>query len=167
MGESFTVHIRDPIHGSILLTADELALVETPVFQRLRGIKQLGFTDHAFPGATHTRFAHSLGAMEMATRMFDAVFPPQGDLLPEDARERMRQLLRLAVMLHDIGHAPLSHATEGCMPPRKELGLACLDDEDDDPGQRANHEDYTTLCRFMVDYGFLGRTRDGSEYWVE
>jgi HD superfamily phosphohydrolase len=157
MSDPFTVHIRDPIHGSILLTGDELALVETPVFQRLRGIKQLGFADHAFPGATHTRFAHSLGAMEMATRMFDAVFPALGTSrdadaaeggdappLSEETRQRFRQLLRLAVLLHDIGHAPLSHATEGCMPLRHELGLECLGTDPSDE-TRANHEDYTTL----------------------
>lgn len=155
MADTFSVHFRDPIHGSILISSDELALVESPVFQRLRGIKQLGFADHAFPGATHTRFAHSLGAMEMATRMFDAVFPSprvaleggseaEGPALAEETRRRFRQLLRLAVLLHDIGHAPLSHATEGFMPPRRELGLDCLSAGEDD-GVRATHEDYTTL----------------------
>lgn len=135
-------HIRDPIHRTIRLTTDELAIVETPVFQRLRGIKQLGFADHAFPGATHTRFAHSLGAMEMASRMFDAVFPLGGETpFDEKTRIRFRQLLRLAVLLHDIGHAPLSHATERCMPLRSKLGLDCIADQN----AQATHEDFTTL----------------------
>lgn len=138
------IHIRDPIHGTILLSADELALVETPVYQRLRGIKQLGFADHAFPGATHTRFAHSLGAMEMASRMFDAVFPLDDEgLLSARTRRRFRQLLRLAVMLHDVGHAPLSHATESCMPARGALGLSCHDPARNH--EQATHEDYTAL----------------------
>ena len=137
------IHIRDPIHGTILLAPPELRLVETREFQRLRGIKQLGFTDHAFPGATHTRFAHSLGAMEMATRMFDSVFPPGAAVIPETERGRFRQLLRLAVLLHDVGHAPLSHATESCMPRRRELELELFAPEDAE--RQANHEDYTTL----------------------
>jgi HD superfamily phosphohydrolase len=143
MSQRRQVQIRDPIHGSILVSDQELKLVETPVFQRLRGIKQLGFTDHAFPGATHTRFAHSLGAMEMATRMFDAVFPAAKSALPEQDRARFRQLLRLAVLLHDVGHPPLSHATEGCMPPRSALNIPGV--EQPDKPRRADHEDYTSL----------------------
>src|SRR2546422_1780446 len=67
------MHIRDPIHGAIELTADERALVDSPQYQRLRNVKQLGFADLAFPGATHTRYAHGLGAMAMATKVFDAL----------------------------------------------------------------------------------------------
>ena len=66
------MHIRDPIHGAIELTADERALIDSPQYQRLRNVKQLGFADLAFPGATHTRYAHGLGAMAMATKVFDA-----------------------------------------------------------------------------------------------
>jgi HD superfamily phosphohydrolase len=138
------IHVRDPIHGSIVLSPEELRVVESRSFQRLRGIKQLGFTDHAFPGATHTRFTHSLGAMEMAGRMFDAIFPPGGaSPLPAGERERLRTLLRLAVMLHDVGHAPLSHATECCMPAREALGLECYGAAESQ--QRATHEDFTLL----------------------
>lgn len=138
------IHFRDPIHGTIALSPDELALVESPVFQRLRGIRQLGFGDQAFPGATHTRFAHSLGAMHMAARMFDAVFPPGDEgLLPEGERRRLRQLVRLAVLLHDLGHAPLSHATEDCMPLRGALGLEGFTAAEQ--RERATHEDYTVL----------------------
>lgn len=138
------IHFRDPIHGTIALSPDELALVESPVFQRLRGIRQLGFGDQAFPGATHTRFAHSLGAMQMASRMFDAVFAPGDEgVLPEGERRRLRQLVRLAVLLHDLGHAPLSHATEDCMPPRGALGLDCFTAAEQ--RERATHEDYTVL----------------------
>lgn len=64
-----SIQIRDSIHGSIVLTHKELQLIDHPAFQRLRNIKQLGFADLAFPGATHSRYSHSLGAMEMATQM--------------------------------------------------------------------------------------------------
>ncbi|MCC6747491.1 MAG: HD domain-containing protein [Deltaproteobacteria bacterium] len=135
------MHIRDPIHGAIRLTPRELEVVESPVFQRLRGIRQLGFTEHAFPGATHSRFAHGLGAMEMATRMFEAIFPPGGSPLPAEERERLRQLVRLTVLLHDVGHAPLSHATEVCMPRRAALALP--GDLESARDEQATHEDYT------------------------
>jgi HD superfamily phosphohydrolase len=135
------IRIRDPIHGSILVTQDELPVVDSRVYQRLRGIKQLGFTDQAFPGATHTRYAHGLGAMEVATRMFDALFPLEAGQLPPKDRARFRQCLRLAVLLHDVGHPPASHASEPCMPIRAGLGLDRF--TPDEQLQRASHEDYT------------------------
>src|SRR5438132_1279067 len=89
------MHIRDPIHGAIELTADERALIDSPQYQRLRNVKQLGFADLAFPGATHTRYAHGLGAMAMATKVFDA-FAPQLEMERDD-RARLRQTLRQVV----------------------------------------------------------------------
>src|SRR5579859_4362771 len=115
------MHIRDPIHGAIEITGDERALVDSPQYQRLRNVKQLGFADLAFPGATHTRYAHGLGAMAVASRVFDAL-APQLDLDLDD-KERFRQTLRLAVLFHDLGHAPLSHATERIMPRARDLKL--------------------------------------------
>src|SRR6266404_498563 len=133
------MHIRDPIHGAIELTAEERALVDSPQYQRLRNVKQLGFADLAFPGATHTRYAHGLGAMAMATKVFDAI-APELDLELDD-RARFRQTLRLAVLFHDLGHAPLSHATEAIMPPVAGLRVPEWARE---PGtRRAGHEDYT------------------------
>src|SRR5438445_11328320 len=89
--DSRPVHIRDPIHGAIELTPDERALVDSPQFQRLRNVKQLGFADLAFPGATHTRYSHGLGAMAVATKVFDALAPRLE--LELDDRERFRQTL--------------------------------------------------------------------------
>src|SRR5437016_13556548 len=134
------MHIRDPIHGAIEITADERALVDRTQYQRLRNRKQLGFADLAFPGATHTRYAHGLGAMAVATKVFDALAPRLG-LEPAD-RDRFRQTLRLAVLFHDLGHAPLSHATERIMPPVSALKVpawAARAPRD----RRADHEDYT------------------------
>src|SRR5690349_14024919 len=104
------MHIRDPIHGAIEINSDERALLDSPQYQRLRNVKQLGFADLAFPGATHTRYAHGLGAMQVATKVFD-VLCPQLELDAADEK-RFRQTLRLAVLFHDLGHPPLSHATE-------------------------------------------------------
>lgn len=135
------IRIRDPIHGSIRLSASEMAIVDHPVFQRLRGIKQLGFADQAFPGATHTRYAHAIGAMEVGSRMFDAIFPLEQSALPPPARARLRQLLRLTVMLHDLGHPPASHSSESVMPSRRLLGLPFSTSAGADV--QATHEDYT------------------------
>ena len=121
-----TVSIRDPIHGSVALTPSELKIVDHRVFQRLRGIKQLGFTDQAFPGATHTRYAHGIGAMHVASRMFDAIFPLEKSPMTSAERSRLRQTVRLSLLLHDLGHAPGSHASECAMPLLSELGLCSL-----------------------------------------
>ena len=66
--------IRDPIHGSIVLDAREREVVDSPFFQRLRSVRQLGFADLAFPGATHTRYVHALGACHLSGRIFEAIF---------------------------------------------------------------------------------------------
>ncbi len=148
------MHIRDPIHGAIEITADERALVDSPQYQRLRNVKQLGFADLAFPGATHTRYAHGLGAMWVATRVFDALAPRLQ--LDEPDRERFRQLLRLAVLFHDLGHAPLSHATERIMPQVSELKVP--DWARDNGDRRADHEDYT--LKLVLDSGLAAEIRE-------
>ena len=102
--------IQDPIHGNITLSPEELALVDNPAFQRLRTIKQLGFSELSFPGATHTRYAHSLGAMHVAGQVVDQVFDGLG--LPSEQQALLRACVRLSVLFHDIGHAPLSHVSE-------------------------------------------------------
>lgn len=139
MRDRDVIHIRDPIHGTLPVSPREIRVVDHAVFQRLRNIKQLGFADLAFPGATHTRYSHSLGAMHIATRLFDQLFPP-GEL-PERVRHRFRQAVRLAMLFHDVGHAPLSHTSEMLMPPVGELGLGIF--AGSDVSRRASHEDYT------------------------
>lgn len=134
-------HIRDPIHGSIELSYAERDVVDSRFFQRLRHIKQLGFADLAFPGATHSRYSHGIGAMHVASRVFDALFR-DGPLAGDDLA-RLRQTLRLAVLLHDLGHAPLSHATERMLPKRAQLKLPAW--TGDGEGEQASHEDMTLL----------------------
>jgi HD superfamily phosphohydrolase len=145
------MHIRDPIHGVIEVSADERRLIDSPQFQRLRNVKQLGFADLAFPGATHTRYSHGLGAMAVATRVFDALSPRLE--LELDDRARLRQTLRLSVLFHDLGHAPLSHATEAIMPLAKTLSLPdwIQGEKRADPARQADHEDYT--LKLLLDSG--------------
>jgi uncharacterized protein len=132
------VEIRDPVHGSIQIHDSERQILEHPFFQRLRNIKQLGFSEYVFPGATHTRYLHSIGVMHVSTLVFDYLF--KGDYSPEIAR--LRETLRLACLLHDIGHAPLSHATESVMPMVSSLKLP-RQFSDGKKDHQASHEDYT------------------------
>src|ERR1051326_7246202 len=97
--------VRDPIHGFVELAGDEIDIVETPVFQRLRGIRQLAFANLVYPGALHTRFEHTLGVFHVTSLLCD-VF----DFSTDD-----RKLVRLAALLHDLGHGPFSHVSEDAL----------------------------------------------------
>ncbi len=94
--------IRDSIHGDIFLSALEVEVVDTPEFQRLRRIKQLGLTNLVYPSANHTRFEHSIGTMHLAGKIADRL----------NLEEKDKNLICLAALLHDIGHGPLSHTSE-------------------------------------------------------
>ena len=98
--------IRDPIHGLIRLTDQEISIIETPPFQRLRGIKQLALANLVYPGALHTRFEHSLGTLHTASRILNA-FDREEQLCDTQVES-----VRLAALLHDIGHGPFSHVSE-------------------------------------------------------
>jgi HD superfamily phosphohydrolase len=146
------MRIRDPIHGTLVVSDAEKAVVDHPFYQRLRHVRQLGFGELAFPGATHTRHAHSLGAMHVASRVLDAVAARagfQGPLL-----QRFRAAVRLAVLCHDLGHLPLSHAAEQIAPERARLGLPSWLGSSE--GQ-ASHEDFTALLLLKSSLGALLR----------
>jgi HD superfamily phosphohydrolase len=121
------------MHGPIEIGPEEIKIIDSPYVQRLRGIKQTGFAELAFPGATHNRYSHSLGACHLAGRVFDRVFDGF-DWKNDEERSRARHILRMAALLHDVGHGPLSHAIEQAMPSRKLITGG--------EGQ-ATHEDYT------------------------
>tara|TARA_B100000029_G_scaffold476609_1_gene520848 strand:+ start:512 stop:1831 length:1320 start_codon:yes stop_codon:yes gene_type:complete len=132
--------IRDPVHGPIPINSGELAVIDSPVFQRLRQIRQLGFAEVTFPGATHTRYLHSLGAMHLAGLAFNAIIKRIGMAENADTR-RLTRIVRLAALLHDVGHPPLSHQLEYLLPPVGKLGL----DLPVDPTARASHEHMSLL----------------------
>ena len=143
--------VRDPIHGNIALADSEVAVLDSKVYQRLRQIKQLGFAEFSFPGATHNRYLHSLGVCHLAGQIFDAIFK-QFPFPSESGKQRLRQTLRLAALLHDIGHGPLSHASEEVMPPLKDLGVKVYAKRAPSAPPlniQANHEDYT--IKFVTD----------------
>ena len=152
------MRIRDPIHGTLPVSPDEAAVVDTTWYQRLRHVRQLGFGELAFPGATHTRHAHSLGAMHVVGRLFDAL-AARSDL-PEPVRQRFRKAVRLAVLCHDLGHMPLSHASEQIAPLRASLRLPSWTGAD---GGQAKHEDFTVKLLLDTDLAELLRTRVGDQ----
>lgn len=132
------MEIRDVIHGSILIDSPELAIIDSRYFQRLRQIKQLGFAENSFPSATHNRYIHSLGAMHTASRAFDTIF--SGKLTDAD-HARLRAVARLAALLHDVGHGPLSHTSEIAMPDVRSLAVPGI--KASKTSRKATHEDYT------------------------
>jgi uncharacterized protein len=151
------MEIRDPIHGTMEVSDAEAMILDSRAYQRLRQIKQLGFAEFSFPGATHNRFLHSLGATHVAGLAFDAIFRHH-KFSSEKIRARLRQVLRLGALLHDIGHGPLSHTTEEVMPKLGELKLSAYKKRRkdvpypkalDDLNRQADHEDYT--IKFITD----------------
>lgn len=115
--------MADPIHGMIRLRRHNtnhnliLAIMNSRAFQRLRRIKQMGLAEFVFPGATHTRFVHSVGATWLMMRAIDHLneYDDTRALLQstyEDTRITLEQLLLVSILLHDIGHTPLSHTLE-------------------------------------------------------
>src|SRR5438093_13564209 len=106
---------RDPVHNIIPLRDDSdegrliIRLIDTPEFQRLRRIKQLGLGLYTYQGAEHSRFTHSLGALHLITRILDRL--SESDRIGADDRAAARA----AALLHDLGHAPFSPATENLL----------------------------------------------------
>ncbi|MBL8857334.1 MAG: HD domain-containing protein [Planctomycetes bacterium] len=106
--------IRDPVHGDVYLTHEELRILDTREMQRLRGVKQLGTAYLVFPGAVHTRFDHSIGCLHMAQRMIEAVnlsFELDSGACVGMGEEEAR-VVRIAALVHDATHVPFGHSIE-------------------------------------------------------
>jgi uncharacterized protein len=114
--------IRDPIHNFIHFDVDEQSVIDSRAVQRLRYIHQLALTYLTYPGATHKRFEHSLGVMELAGRVFDIITHPENinddirrifpKITDESYIRYWRKVVRIAGLVHDVGHPPFSHAAE-------------------------------------------------------
>src|SRR5919204_5408013 len=101
--------IRDPLWNNIRVEPLALRLIDTPAFQRLRYVRQLGLAFLVYPGASHSRFEHALGAYHLARRAL-LLLEERGDLA--DLGDASCADVRVAALLHDIGHYPFSHALE-------------------------------------------------------
>lgn len=101
---------RDPVHKDIELRGWEVDIVDTPEFQRLKRIKQLGSADLVYPGAVHNRFLHSVGTVFVAQNMIDCIRHNHGS--PEIIEPRAEEIIRAVALLHDIGHLPFGHTLE-------------------------------------------------------
>lgn len=129
------IEVRCPLHGFVKIRDWEREIINHPAYQRMRRIRQLAWTDQVYPGAMHTRFEHSIGVVHVASKMFDALAENSKEFLrnemnfSDDALRRDRMLVRLAALLHDVGHSPFSHASEEQFPE--------LD------GYQLEHEDYS------------------------
>ncbi len=128
MEKALTVsELRDPVHGFVRLDSDEVRVVNSPEYQRLRSIHQLALTYNVYPGASHKRFEHWLGVMEVASRIYDVVTDDRNVVANSEIRSIIpkvnafdwnywRRVLRMAALCHDLGHLPFSHAAEDLLP---------------------------------------------------
>ena len=118
--------IRDSVHGLIRLTEQEMRIVDTRAFQRLRRIRQLAMADLVYPGALHTRFEHSLGVLHVTQLILRSIEKS------ERVSDNNVKVIRLAALLHDVGHGPFSHVSEelldrfydrsqGVVPPKERI----------------------------------------------
>ena len=104
--------IRDSVYGDIRLNEFEVRIMDMPQFQRLRRIKQLGLISLIYPGATHTRFEHCVGTMNLGSKLAEELGLTNDEI----------ELIRASGLLHDIGHGPFSHVSEGVLSfPHEEL----------------------------------------------
>lgn len=143
--------IHDPIWGSVEFHPWEVRIIDSPLFQRLRDINQVGLAETTYPAARHTRFTHSLGTCAIASRMAQRLYA--------DAREREEvrevigdgeiRLLRLAALLHDVGHCPYSHLSEaiyGKMPEFEPIRAAAIAE----CGQPINPSPHEIFSYFVI-----------------
>src|SRR3989449_4655862 len=99
--------IKDPIHGYVRISQTERSIIDTEPVQRLKRIRQLAGSEFVYRAANHTRFEHVIGAMHLAGALAEA--------LPVDLSQHQQEQLRLAALLHDIGHGPFSHVFESLL----------------------------------------------------
>ena len=141
--------IRDPVHGTIQFNEIEKEIINHPYIQRLRYIHQLGFVFFVYPGASHDRFSHALGAMHIAGRLWNQIVTSSDNLLlqymGQGDVEYLRKIVRLSGLLHDSGHGPFSHTSENLLPKLKTLEVPHSWYKTKIRNEQATHEDYSVM----------------------
>ncbi len=148
--------IHDPIWGSVVYYRWEIELIDTPLFQRLRDIHQLGMAEYTYPAARHSRYEHSLGTVAIATKMLQRLRSRYNTGKKADAEHKERYIsdkdvytVRLAALLHDIGHCVFSHLSEevyGVMPEMK----AMIEFLKEDSNQNISPKPHETLSYLIM-----------------
>lgn len=151
--------IRDPVHRTIEFSEKEKKIIDHPYVQRLRFIRQLGMTFFVYPGAGHDRFSHAVGAMHVAGLVWDRIGETSGYLLNRyflnKERHYLREILRFAALLHDVGHPPFSHVSEKFMPKLGRLDLPRRWFGQFNAERQATHEDFSIML--IAELGLLGK----------
>lgn len=160
---------RDPIHTFIRAESAERAVIDTPTFQRLRHIHQLSLSHLVYPGATHKRFEHCLGVMELAGRVYDVITDPANihpsiremEFVHDKTSEHWgpyRTSVRMAALCHDLGHLPFSHGPEDLLPAYKGdvqwthewVGYQIIMSDEMKPLWKALHVDPQTVAKLSI-----------------
>ncbi len=115
------LELRDPIHGFIQRDSLEKEIIDTRIFQRLRRLRQLAMASLVYPGALHTRFDHSIGALHIARELSERLV----------RNENHQRIVRLAALLHDIGHGPFSHVSEPILQKYSDSSKVQVDNQDE------------------------------------
>jgi HD superfamily phosphohydrolase len=106
MSRNYWGEIKDPVHGYIYITENEKEIIDSYPVQRLRRLRQLAGAEYVYPGANHTRFEHSLGVMYLAGRVIE------NPNIAQHLNEEETEIVKIAALLHDVGHGPFSHVFE-------------------------------------------------------
>ena len=153
--------IRIPIYGFVHYDEKEEDIMNSFFFLRLRNIKQLSLTSYVYPGATHTRFEHSLGVMEIASKMFDSLLskPNYKEKIQNSLQgigidlNTAKTILRLSALMHDVGHLPFSHSAENSILPKgkkhEDVSVAVIVSQRDTLEKLYSKEIIDAICQII------------------
>ncbi|KAI8058362.1 HD phosphohydrolase domain-containing protein [Syncephalis plumigaleata] len=162
--------IADPVHGYIRMNGTCIDIVDTPQFQRLRDLKQMGASYYVFPGASHSRFEHSIGVSYIAGELVSSFRRNQPDL---DINDSDVQCVQIAGLCHDLGHGPFSHMFDSVFIPKARPGVVwkhetasenMLDYLIDDNGLDIDSDDVKFIKDLIRGEASLSGGRDGKKF---
>ena len=119
--------INDSVWGTVKVSPLEVVLIDSPLLQRLRLVRQLGVVHWVYPGASHSRFEHTLGVLHQAQRIVAAINQSSGPKEMPPIEPKLEQLVRLCALAHDLGHGVFSHVSEHALARRTDLRIALAD----------------------------------------